>query len=62
LLVESNPLLAAFDRCEYAAEAPLFKRLSEQFELCVFGLDLVRSDLERLQRSYYEGLRSALGS
>ncbi len=30
-------------------ETPLFRKLSENFELCVTGLGFVRSDLDRLQ-------------
>jgi len=33
----------------YSETAPLFRRLSEDFELCVFGLGYVRNDLERLK-------------
>lgn len=35
----------------YSEMALLFRRLSEDFELCVFGLGYVRSDLERLKES-----------
>jgi hypothetical protein len=54
---ESYRIVAAFDQFEYRGEAPLFRRLSDRFELCVYGLNLVTSDLERYQRGYYEGLR-----
>jgi len=49
-----------FDQFEYRDEAPLFRRLSEAFELCVWGLNLVKRDLERYQQDYYQSLRSAL--
>ncbi|HLL77131.1 MAG TPA: hypothetical protein VK421_17900 [Pyrinomonadaceae bacterium] len=57
---ESYEVVSAFDQFEYRDEAPLFRRLADNFELCVFGLNLVKEDLERLQRSYYQGLRQAL--
>ena len=57
---ESYGVVAAFDQFEYRDEAPLFRKLADNFELCVFGLNLVKEDLERLQRAYYRGLREAL--
>ena len=57
---ESYHIVGSFDQFEYEAEAPLFKQLAENFELCVFGLNLVKQDLERLQREYYRGLETAL--
>ncbi len=57
---ESYGVVAAFDQSEYAGEAPLFRKLADNFELCVFGLNLVKEELERLQRAYYRGLREAL--
>lgn len=59
---ESYRVVAAFDQFEYRDEAPLFRRLADDFELCVFGLNLVKGGLERLQRAYYSGLRRALES
>ena len=41
---------------------PLFRRLSENFELCVYGLNLVRRDLERFQQDYYRRLQATLGT
>jgi hypothetical protein len=46
---ESYAVVAAFNLFEYRAEAPLFRRLSEQFEQCVFGLNLVKHEIEELQ-------------
>ena len=57
---ESYGVVAAFDQFEYRDEAPLFRQLADNFELCVFGLNLVKADLEKLQRAYYRGLREAL--
>jgi hypothetical protein len=33
----------------YSETSPLFRKLSKDFELCVFGLGYVRDDLERLK-------------
>jgi hypothetical protein len=57
---ESYMVVSAFDQFEYRDEAPLFRRLAENFELCVFGLNLVKQDLERLQRQYYRGLQEMM--
>lgn len=57
---ESYHIVSAFDLFEYKREASLFRKLSESFELCVFGLNLVKKDLESLQRGYYNGLRAIL--
>jgi hypothetical protein len=46
---ESYAIVSAFDQFEYRSEAPLFRRLAENFELCVFGLNLVKQDLEQFQ-------------
>jgi hypothetical protein len=46
---------------EYRHEAPLFRRLSDQFELCVFGLNLVKRELERLQSGACRQMRTDLG-
>lgn len=56
---ESYGVVAAFDQFEYAGEAPLFRKLADNFELCVFGLNLVKEDIESRQRAYYRGLREA---
>lgn len=44
---ESYYIVSQFDLFEYAEEAPLFARLSEAFESCMYGLNQVRSELER---------------
>lgn len=57
---ESYAIVSSFDQFEYRGEAPLFRRLSENFELCVVGLNLVKQDLEDLQRDYYRRLRDTI--
>jgi hypothetical protein len=56
---ESYALVGSFDQFEYRDEASVFRRMAENFELCVFGLNLVKQDLERLERQYYLRLRTA---
>ncbi len=57
---ESYRIVSCFDQFEYRNEAPLFRRLSDSFELRVFGLNLVNQDLEREQREQYRGWREHL--
>jgi hypothetical protein len=40
--------------------APLFRKLSENFELCVFGLGYVRADLDRLRNPRIRELKGRL--
>ncbi len=44
---DSYSIVAAFNLFEYAQEAPLFGRMSNQFETCIYGLNLVRKELDR---------------
>ena len=57
---ESYAIVSSFDQFEYEKEAPVFRRLSESFELCVFGLNRVRQDLQRYQQAYYTRMASTL--
>ena len=57
---ESFRIVSCFDQFEYRNEAPLFRRLSDSFELRVFGLNLVKQDLEREQREQYQCWREQL--
>ncbi len=41
-------------------ETPLFRKLSENFELCVTGLGFVRSDLDHLQDPAYRHIKDIL--
>lgn len=45
---DSYYVVSQFNVFEFAAEAPLFARLAENFEACVYGLNKVRRELERL--------------
>ena len=58
---ESYSVVASFNQFEFRDEAPLFKKLSDHFELCVFGLNLVKQDLDRQQNQLYNQARRLLG-
>lgn len=58
---ESYAVVAAFNVFEYRNEAPLFRRLSDGFEQCVFGLNLVKREIEQLQGGVYRQYRADLG-
>jgi hypothetical protein len=57
---ESYRVVASFDQFEFRSVAPMFRRLSERFELCVFGLNLVKAELAHNQRNWYQGVQRAL--
>jgi hypothetical protein len=57
---ESYRIVASFDQFEFQRVAPLFRRMSEHFELCVFGLNLVKGELEHNQRAWYNSVRQTL--
>jgi hypothetical protein len=46
---ESYYIVSKFDQFEYAKFAPLFAKLSQEFEACVFCLNLVKGDLDEMQ-------------
>ena len=56
---ESYRIVSFFDQFEYRNEAPLFRRLSDQFECCVYGLNLVQQDLASFQQDHYRRLKAA---
>jgi len=57
---ESYRIVGAFDQFEYRDAALLFRRLAEQFEYCVYGLNRVKSDLETLRAEQYRIWKSNL--
>ena len=57
---ESYRIVGAFDQFEYRREAPLFRRLAEQFEYCVHGLNRVKSNMEALSQEHYQFWRKTL--
>ena len=46
---ESYYVVSKFEHFEYAKVAPLFARLSREFERCVYGLNLVKTELDVMQ-------------
>jgi hypothetical protein len=46
---ESYYIVSKFEHFEYARVAPLFAQLSQKFEDCVYGLNLVKNELEVMQ-------------
>jgi hypothetical protein len=57
---ESYYIVSEFKQFEYRNDAPLFKKMSDEFERCVFGLNLVKRDFERMQNEAYVGVRDKL--
>ena len=57
---ESDAVVSSFDQFEYREEAPMFRRLSENFEICVVGLNLVKQELEDFQQESYRRLRQSM--
>lgn len=46
---ESYYIVSKFEHFEYARVAPLFSRLATEFERCVYGLNIVKNELEVMQ-------------
>ncbi len=56
----SYRIVSEFTYGLYRPEAPLFRKLSENFELCVYGLGYVRADLDRLRDTRFQALKGHL--
>jgi hypothetical protein len=56
----SYRIVSEFTYGAYAPSAPLFRKLSENFELCVYGLGNVRADLDRLRDPRFQSLKGHL--
>jgi hypothetical protein len=50
---ESYYIVSKFEDFEYAKVAPLFAHLSRDFESCVYGLNMVKNDLQEMQHSIF---------
>lgn len=57
---QSYEMVARFHEGSPDDRSPLFRKLSENFELCVTGLGFVRSDLDRMQDSSYRKTKDLL--
>lgn len=53
-------IVSEFTYGPYEETAPLFRKLSENFELCVYGLGYVRADLDRLRDPGFQTLKGRL--
>ncbi len=50
---ESYYIVSEFNLFEYRSLSGFFKKMSEQFETCVFGLNLVKQELGAMQKESY---------
>jgi len=57
---ESYYIVSEFNQFEYRSTAPFFKKMSDHFETCVFGLNLVKQDLTAMQHESYLRARQAM--
>ena len=57
----SYQIASTFDHGPYAGEAPVLRRLSEQFETCMLGLNLVRKELDAYGTPQARAVRALLG-
>jgi hypothetical protein len=57
---ENYYIVSKFDQFEYARLAPLFAKLAREFESCVYGLNLVKGDLEEMQHPITRRVNSVI--
>jgi hypothetical protein len=57
---ESYFIVASFEHFEYAKVAPLFRRMSQEFELLVYGLNQVKNELWEMQHPIARQTRQLL--
>lgn len=57
---ESYRIVSQFEYGEYKKEAPLFKRLADNFDMCVVGLNFVKKELEKMQQPDYLRIKRIL--
>ena len=57
---ESYYIVSKFEFFEYAKVAPMFARLSQHFEQCVYGLNLVKNQLAEMQHPIASRAREIL--
>jgi hypothetical protein len=50
---ESYYIVSKFEHFEYTNVAPMFAKLSREFEPCVFGLNRVKNDLQEMQHPIF---------
>lgn len=47
----SYAIASQFDYGEYRDQAPVLKKISDDFELCLYGLHLVRGDMDKMAKA-----------
>src|SRR5258708_12222792 len=47
----SYAIAASFDYGDYRQQAQVLRKLSEEFELCIYGLNVVRGEMDRMARA-----------
>jgi len=57
---ESYYIVSKFEHFEYAKVAPLFRRMSAEFETLVYGLNQVKNELEEMQHPIMRQTREFL--
>jgi hypothetical protein len=57
---ESYYIVSEFDQFEYKKFAAFFKKMSDQFETCVLGLNMVKQDLTAMQKESHLRMREML--
>jgi hypothetical protein len=57
---KSYSIVSEFAYGDFRDAAPLFKKLSDNFELCILGLGYVKQELDRLQRPEFKRLQRTL--
>jgi hypothetical protein len=50
---ESYYIVSEFNQFQYRSVAGLYKKMSDQFEVCVIGLNLVKQDICAMQKQAY---------
>lgn len=51
---ESYYIVSKFEEFEYKKVAPTFAKLANEFEACVFGLNMLKNDLQEQQHSIFQ--------
>jgi hypothetical protein len=57
---ESYFIVSKFEFFEYAKVAPLFARLSNEFERCIYGLNMVKNELQDAQHPLFRNANQLL--
>jgi hypothetical protein len=57
---KSYSIAATFDHGAYSEEAKVLRRLAERFELCMFGLNMVRRELDGLRDPQIQAVKRLL--